>query len=86
MTRFVSIHSSGLYSPFPFANSMQDSLACCESFRSGAFTVEVSTEFALPGDGFALVRARKDGGSWRIRCLFDREPDPRHPERWIDLA
>ncbi len=86
VTRFVSIHSSGLYSPFPFANSTQDSIACCESFRSGSFTVEVSTEFALPGDGFALVRAKNDGGRWRIRCLFDREPGPRHPERWIDLA
>jgi hypothetical protein len=84
LTRFHSIHSSGLYSPFSFANSSQDNLACCEPFPSGGYQCEISTEFALPGDGFALVRAWRENGGWRIGCLFDREPPA--PARWIDLA
>ncbi len=84
LTRFHSIHSSGLYSPFSFANSSQDNLACCEAFPSGGYQCEISTEFAPPGDGFALVRAWRENGGWRIGCLFDREP-PASP-RWIDLS
>jgi cholesterol oxidase len=84
VTRFHSIHSSGLYAPFSFANSSQDNLACCEVFSSGPYTCHVSTEFAPAGDGFALLHAAQDNGGWRIRCLFDREAP--EPERWIDLV
>lgn len=94
VTRILSIHSSGLYAPFSFANAALDNLACCESFPSGPYRCEVSTEFAPPGDGFTLVRAWRDNGRWRIRCCFDREPPApevcfdREPpaEVWIDLA
>lgn len=69
--RILSIHSSGLYAPFAFANSSQDSLACDERFSAGAYLCEVTTRFAARGDGFALIRVSKKGGSWDVRCEFD---------------
>lgn len=76
VTRILSIHSSALYAPFAFANSTRDALACDETLRSGRYTCKVSTHFADPGDGFAVLRARRDGLQWRIEYLFDREPGP----------
>lgn len=69
--RILSIHSSGLYAPFAFANSSQDSLACEERFTAGRYLCEVATRFAARGDGFALVRASKNDGAWEVRCEFD---------------
>jgi hypothetical protein len=84
ITRLHSIHSSGLYSPFAFANSTRDALLQPETMRCGAHRCEVSVQFAPPGDGFALLRCWEENGRWRMRCLFDREPPA--PEAWIDLA
>jgi cholesterol oxidase len=84
LTRFHSIHSSGLYSPFSFANSSQDHLVCDETIDCGAYRCETITRFAPAGDGFALMQAWQDNGRWRLRCQFDREPP--EPERWIDLV
>ena len=84
LTRFHSIHSSGLYSPFSFANSSRDNLACAETIDCGAYRCEVRTQFPAPGDGFALMQAWRESGHWRIRCLFDREPP--EPDGWIDLV
>lgn len=84
LTRFHSIHSSGLYSPFSFANASQDSLVCKDTIECGAYRCEATTRFAPAGDGFALMQAWQDDGQWRVRCQFDREPP--EPQSWIDLA
>lgn len=80
-----SIHSSALYSPFPFANSIYDSLACEDRFRVGnsPYSCEVSTTFRAPGDGFALLEASCENGRARVRCRFDRESGA---EKWIDVV
>jgi len=86
VTRFHSIHSSALYAPFPFANSIYDNLAYDERFRFGDYQCQVSIKFAAPGDGFALLRAYRDGkGRWMLRCRFMRGPRPATAEKTIDL-
>jgi hypothetical protein len=74
VTRIHSIHSSGLYAPFAFANATRHNLAYVEAFWCGGYRCDVSTDFAAPGDGFALVRVSLENGQWGIECLFDREP------------
>jgi hypothetical protein len=61
-----SVHSSPLYAPYPFANSMPENFIANEVFTfcdpvnpSGPeYACEVETRF-LPGDGFAVVRASR---------------------------
>lgn len=67
----LSIHSSGLYAPFTFANSSRDALVCEDRFPVGRYCCEVTTDFSAAGDGFALVRASKEAGAWRIDYVFD---------------
>ncbi len=81
-----SVHSSALYAPFPFANSIDDDLLADETFRIGDCTVEVRTRFAAAGDGFAIVRVFEDGGRWRARLRFLRGPRPADDPKWIDLC
>lgn len=51
----VSVHSSALYAPLPFANGHPDDLMANEVFQLGDLHIEVSTTFAPPGDGFAVL-------------------------------
>ncbi len=86
---FHSVHSSALFAPFPFANSIRDDLAVPDAFefdmrldgRSVRAKCTVDTTFADPGDGFALLRVfRKSAASgWTLRCSFDREREPIGP-------
>jgi hypothetical protein len=80
-----SVHSSALYAPFPFANSINDNLVADEVFRLGECSVEVHTRFAAPGDGFAVLRVFEEDGRWRARCRFLRGPRPPGSPKWIDL-
>jgi hypothetical protein len=86
-TLIHSVHSSPLFGPFPFANSVRQDLIAREGFDFeanvpghgvGSFRCEIETTFAAPGDGFALLRVRRDGGAaagpWRLECRFDRDP------------
>lgn len=65
--KFISIHSSALYAPYPFANGHEWGLAKNEIFpfvcprTEERFSCSVDTIFPPPGDGF--VRLRVDGGS-----------------------
>jgi choline dehydrogenase-like flavoprotein len=61
--RILSIHSSALYAPFPFANGRTlDFLASdtgngtgTETYRVGRLDLEVRMQFAPPGDGYAVL-------------------------------
>jgi hypothetical protein len=68
-----SIHSSGLYTPYPFANSLKEELAGNETFcfahGTHRYRCEVSTSFPECGEGFALVTAYPEGN--KIEVLFD---------------
>ena len=81
-----SVHSSALYAPFPFANSIDDDLLASESFRAGGCAVQVRTRFAAAGDGFAILRVFEDEGRWRARLRFLRGPRPAGSPKWIDLC
>lgn len=74
-TQIYSIHSSGLYAPFPFANSMGEGLLWQDSFEFDDFRCDVSPLCLAPGDGFALLQVREGSGGWSVRCTFDRAPD-----------
>ena len=86
VARIHSIHCSGLYAPFSFANASRDGLAVDEHFPCGPFHVELQrTDFAPPGDGFTLLRVARDGERWRVEYLFEREREPGAPEPWTAL-
>lgn len=77
-----SIHSSALYAPYPFANSVAEDFAeNVDTFRfadpaqvfSGQFSCSVTADYTC-GDGFALVTAALREGQWRVDCSFDRAP------------
>ena len=73
-----SVHSSPLFAPFPFANSDRADLAAVDTFdvpaprTGGPYKCSVRTVFAPPGDGFAVLSFRRDGGGWNMECCFDR--------------
>lgn len=83
--RIHSIHSSGLYAPFAFANATRDSLGQDECFDCGPYALELRTVFAPPGDGFTLLRVSGEDAAWRVEYLFDRERPPGVPEAWATL-
>ena len=51
----VSVHSSALYAPLPFANGRPEQLVPAETFSLQSLTVTVTSTFANPGDGFAVL-------------------------------
>jgi phosphodiesterase/alkaline phosphatase D-like protein len=54
--KIVSVHSSALYAPFPFANGYPSDLSSERSFTLGQVHVEVKSTDAPPGDGFYIVK------------------------------
>ena len=76
----LSIHSSALYAPYPFANAVAEDFACCEAFDfahpdcpTQQYECSVTTEFPMLGDGFAVVSVETLATpGWRLTVLFDR--------------
>ncbi|HEY6877865.1 MAG TPA: alpha/beta fold hydrolase [Polyangiales bacterium] len=71
-----SIHSSGMYAPFPFANSTADDFIANEVLTTDAargIHWQIDTQFGTRKDGFALVCIRKDAttGRWSVSVRFD---------------
>ncbi|WP_193615728.1 alkaline phosphatase D family protein [Massilia sp. YMA4] len=73
-----AVHSSALYAPYPFANSREADMA--ERFYSFGFDYPdggrryrctVRADYK-PGDGFALLTVRDEGGRWTVKADFDR--------------
>ncbi|MFM2449040.1 MAG: hypothetical protein RIS44_1490 [Pseudomonadota bacterium] len=62
--KIVSVHSSGLYAPYPFANGHPDEMAQNDSFSLPSVNVSAFVRFAPSGDGFARLRVEtKESGS-----------------------
>ena len=83
-----SIHSSALYAPFTFANSLPEDLAGRDGFEfdGGRYACRLHTRFAPPGDGFTMVEVRHTGRRWTVDCRFYRGADPdahRSPRRLL---
>jgi hypothetical protein len=53
--------------------------------RGGTYACEVSTEFAAPGDGFAVLQVLCKNGEWRVKCRFVRGRRPKTARKWIDV-
>jgi hypothetical protein len=78
-----SIHSSALYAPYPFANSIAENFARIEDFqftdsRGNRYRCEVSTVFAPQGDGFAILTAQSSGQNWMLSVMFHDAQGPKH--------
>lgn len=104
---FHSVHSSPLFAPFPFADSVREDLVAREEFDfhptrdrdDGAdddndsrddeqgggrvFHCRVDTKFAVPGDGFVILRLYQEDDAWMMQCDFDRAGGPASGSRMI---
>lgn len=79
-----SIHSSGLYAPYPFANSIAADFAVQDSWSFAdpreprrRYRCEVHVDHWAPGDGFACVTVTPPGAcraGWLVDVTFDRAP------------
>lgn len=85
-----SVHSSGWYSPYPFANSQPQDLRGDDVFEfsvgdEGAhrchYRCTVRTAFYL-GDGCALIQTDRQG---RVRCRFLKGQAELEPPDWLTL-
>jgi hypothetical protein len=73
-----SIHSSGLYTPYVFANAIEEDFVASEELvipgakaDDESSTWDVNTTFAPRGQGFALLRvAPIESGKWRLQVKF----------------
>jgi choline dehydrogenase-like flavoprotein len=65
--KIVSIHTAALYAPFPFANGSPHDFMARDTFDLGDLSIEVETEFAPPGDGFAVVEIDESGPGAVVR-------------------
>ena len=74
---FHSVHSSGLYSPFPFANAIKEDFSRQDSFsfensQGEKHLCQTHCTF-FPGDGFAIINTlRKEGADWELYVEFLR--------------
>jgi hypothetical protein len=77
MTRVHSIHSSPLYGPFPFANSLPSHFPVSDSWIFSVDGVEYSCTTKVlewcAGDGYAEIDVEQSGGKWRIETEFHRK-------------
>jgi hypothetical protein len=74
-----SIHSSALYAPFPFANSLAADFANPDKIKSDGYVWTVKTEFvAPPGDGFMILYADSAQRA-SLRCEFVGRNGPSRP-------
>jgi PhoD-like phosphatase len=73
-----SIHSSGMYAPFPFANSIpEDLLAVDDSLVTGRHAWTARAEFAPRGQGFAVINVTRDSaGCYTVAVQFDLDSVP----------
>ncbi|MEO6278446.1 alkaline phosphatase D family protein [Roseateles sp.] len=74
--KLLSVHSSSLYAPFPFANGRPSELALDENFQQGALDVKVISHVAPSGDGFAMLHT--DGMQLHVAFSRAGEATPRH--------
>ncbi|MES2718558.1 MAG: alkaline phosphatase D family protein [Pseudomonadota bacterium] len=81
--RILSIHSSGLYAPYPFANSVPEDFMLPDAWQF-ADPADPQQQFHctvqpcgpwVPGDGFALISLvppAAAGAAWQLQLQFDR--------------
>lgn len=76
VTRTHSIHTQGAYTPFPFANSLEEDFIASELFtfqtEAGAptYTCNVDTAFQSPRNGVTYLKPRLENGTWQLDYQF----------------
>lgn len=92
-----SVHSSALYAPYPFANTLPEDLRFHDDFhfevpqagQARRYHCRVRPLAVSPGDGFAILAAEPPTGDqgWRVRLRFVKAGDGAEADAapWIDL-
>jgi cholesterol oxidase len=74
ITRIHSLHTAAAYSPFPFANSLDEDIVENETIdivsSYGNYQCKVSATRPPPGDGATFLTVRKDGAVWKLDHEF----------------
>jgi cholesterol oxidase len=70
--KLVSVHSSALYAPFPFANGRQSALMPNEETTAYGVPCKVVTTWAAPGDGFAVLEVITEAPVPKLRIWFQK--------------
>ena len=68
--KVVTVHSSALYAPYPFANGRPRDLMGKECNNYGGKTFDVDTFFVPPGDGFAVLDVMGDSTAPLLRIEY----------------
>jgi hypothetical protein len=74
--KVVSVHSSGLYTPFPFANGHPLDLVRNESFNLGRLKLHVQATPAPAGDGYARLGVSGPPRQPNLEIVFVRGAEP----------
>jgi len=86
--RILSILSSGLHSPFPFANAIEADYELPDAFsfpygsKAAQYSCGVTKREFVSGDGFAIVRLLCVAGKWKVAWSFDRALGQTPWEEW----
>jgi hypothetical protein len=79
ITRVHSIHTAAVYSPYPFANSLEEDTVSSETIpieRPGGshrYDCVVTTKWPAAGDGATFLSVHRDGTAWKLDCEFAKE-------------
>ncbi|MES2512298.1 MAG: alkaline phosphatase D family protein [Pseudomonadota bacterium] len=69
--RIASIHSSGLYAPFPFANARaEDFIGGVDRFTTGELACASAVRFNPPGSAFAVINVSANHGQPKVSVTF----------------
>lgn len=68
--RLHSLHTPGVYAPFPFANSLEADFLADDVFdfdhEGESYRCTVATEFATGSNSLTLLRPWRNGGVWQL--------------------
>jgi len=74
VTQFLSIHTSAMWAPYPFANGKDADIVDNETFEicdgTDHFTCTVNTERPEPGDGPTYISVHQQDSDWIVECEF----------------
>jgi len=70
--KVVSVHSSALYAPFPFANGDPRQLRLNEKFVLDGLAIEVQSVGAPAGDGFTVLEVQPGAGAPCLLVQFEK--------------
>jgi len=87
----ISVVSSGLYAPWPFANARPDAFWLDGKVElgavPGAFSATMATAAVGAGNGFAMLQVERGaGGHWRIEVTLDLDDGLTQCRRDLDPA